>query len=226
MTPPDNLRKAPSMSDVNALVAEWTAAMEGVPEREIERAFIVDGYGEAIQGEAVLYLPDDNEAEFRGAHAEVISAWFERCSPSGIRSLLALLAQQAARLEEVTRERDEVAEKARYAVMSMIFMPGVRAALDGMPEDDPVEPYLKRIRELEAAEAALAAAEAEKERAVADEREACAKLAYDLLVAQPEYDTFTAEYCDGHNDGSDAAQAAIAAAIRARAALSEKEQDR
>lgn len=70
------------------------------------------------------------------------------------------------------------------------------------------------------AEAALTAAEAERDRLVAEEREACAKLASDLAIAQPVYGAFRAEYCDGHSDGSDAAQAAIAQAIRARAALS------
>lgn len=79
-------------------------------------------------------------------------------------------------------------------------------------------------RQRDAAKAALTAAEAEVGRLVAEEREACAKLAYDLPIAQPEYGTFTAEYCDGHSDGSDAAQAAIAAAIRARACLSSKKE--
>jgi hypothetical protein len=86
------------------VVAEWRDAMEGVPDGEIERAFIVDGYGEAIQGEAVLYLPDDNEAEFRGAHAEVISAWFERCSPSGISGLLDRLTAAEARVTALEAE--------------------------------------------------------------------------------------------------------------------------
>ncbi len=106
-----------------------------------------------------------------------------------------LIAHQAARLEEVT---------VKYG--------------DGQRE------LCRALGRLDAAEAARAAAEAEKEMAIAQEREACAKLSYDLSIAQPEYGTFTAEYCDGHSDGSDAAQAAVAAAIRARAALSEKEQ--
>lgn len=70
-------------------------------------------------------------------------------------------------------------------------------------------------------EAAIAIAERNKARgetvkAVEAERESCAKIAYDLCLSQPEYGTFSAEYCDGHSDGSDAAQAAIAASIRAR----------
>lgn len=98
-----------SPESAEKVVAEWRAAMEEVPDGEIDRAFIVDGHGEAIQGEAVLYLPDDNEAEFRGSHAEVISAWIARCSPSGISGLLALIEQQAAELAEVRRSVSDYA---------------------------------------------------------------------------------------------------------------------
>jgi hypothetical protein len=101
------------------VVAEWRDAMEGVPDGEIERAFIVDGYGEAIQGEAVLYLPDDNEAEFRGAHAEVISAWFERCSPSGISGLLDRLTAAEARVTALERDLTSVKQQCETAVYNI-----------------------------------------------------------------------------------------------------------
>jgi hypothetical protein len=119
------------------------------------------------------------------------AAWIARCSPAGIAPLLALIAQQAATIED---------EKA------------LRRSAEGVGRG-----YL---RQWEAAEARATAAEAERDRLVAEEREACAKLASDLAIAQPVYGSFCAEYCDGHSDGSDATQAAITAAIRARAALS------
>jgi hypothetical protein len=105
--------------------------------------------------------------------------------------LLALIAQQTASIEALTKERDEAQAEITLT--------------ESLVADE------RRMR---------FAAEAERDRLVAEEREACAKLASDLAIAQPVYGAFCAEYCDGHSDGSDAAQAAIAAAVRARAALS------
>lgn len=117
-----------------------------------------------------------------------------------VTSLLALIAQQAATIEAKDRARTPQE---------------VRDLFDGMLAD-----FGREQAKRKAAEARATAAEAERDRLVAEEREACAKLASDLAIAQPVYGSFCAEYCDGHSDGSDATQAAITAAIRARAALS------
>lgn len=63
-----------------------------------------------------------------------------------------LLRRAADALSAKDRELAEIRQEALDAVLSMIFMPGVRKALDALPEDDPIEPYLKRIRDLESAE--------------------------------------------------------------------------
>lgn len=52
------------------------------------------------------------------------------------------------------------------------------------------------------------------ERARVEERERCAKKAEAINFGPPEGGTMSAEYRDGHSDGTDVAQALIAAAIR------------
>lgn len=124
-----------------------------------------------------------------------------------------VISQATALIEKIERERDEALDLAQRSTRR----------LTESSEPGFIGAFARRdaaLAERDQYKARVTALEAEKAKAVADEREACAKLAYDLPIAQPEYGTFTAEYCDGHSDGSDAAQAAIAAAIRARAPLS------
>jgi hypothetical protein len=47
-------------------------------------------------------------------------------------------------------------EEAQAIVLSMIFMPGVRAALENLPPDDPVEPYLELAKKALTATARVA----------------------------------------------------------------------
>lgn len=70
----------------------------------------------------------------------------------------AYAAQKAAEAE-----RDDMQKEAREAIMSMLFMPGVRAALETISDDDPVKPWIERAKALEAAEARALAAEAERD---------------------------------------------------------------
>lgn len=101
------------MSDLSAekVVAEWTAAMEGVP------AGPWKWYRTGRVGPLSLDEPDGSAVliaeEYAGSCWIDIGlpaeAWLARCSPSGIRSLLDLIAQQAARLEE----KDALIERLR-----------------------------------------------------------------------------------------------------------------
>lgn len=82
----------------------------------------------------------------------------ERASAAKQALLDALLAQ-AAELAEARAKSEAAIKEARHAVLSMLYMPGVRAALDNLPEDDPVEPYLEMARKGDEALAALKASE-------------------------------------------------------------------
>lgn len=60
-------------------------------------------------------------------------------------------------IDELTRERDEL----RDAVLSLIFLPAVRAVIEDLPEDDILQPYRKH---LEAQASELSALRADRER--------------------------------------------------------------
>ncbi len=57
-----------------------------------------------------------------------------------------LIVAQAAELAEAREKAETAIEDAKMAVLSMLWMPGVRAALDNLPEGDPIETYLEMAR--------------------------------------------------------------------------------
>jgi len=120
MTLPNNPRKAPPMAEVNDVVAEWTAAMEGVtPGEWASLHHAPDDYytfGHGFEARQVDTAPADkyhwpvrictSPGGVSQPQPSRDADWIARCSPSGIRSLLDLLAQQAAREEALTKARD------------------------------------------------------------------------------------------------------------------------
>lgn len=100
---PDTSRKAPPMAEVNDVVAEWTAAMEGVtPFRDEDVIRYEHGGGR------IAIMRDGERTLVADLYQEADREFFARCSPGGIRSLLDLIADQAARLEENERVIAEV----------------------------------------------------------------------------------------------------------------------
>ena len=94
------------------VVAEWRAAMEGVPGGPW-----IDGLmGESQSDGEVYYVRSSacspleimTEGPDIGiACDKAVAAYIRRCSPSGISALLALIESQRATIERVERERDE-----------------------------------------------------------------------------------------------------------------------
>lgn len=84
-----------------------------------------------------------------------------------------LIEARDADIARATVEREAAITGAREAVLSMMWMPGVRAALDAIPTGQPYEPWVRKANEADrwearalAAEAALAKAVAERTRVV------------------------------------------------------------
>lgn len=134
-------------------VAEWTTAMGGVtpgPWRPSRLGFqVVSDYPEpawqsVVELQTVSRSSPNVEREMETQQA--IANWIARCSPTGIRSLLDLIAQQAARLEEVTKERDE-AQSATTA-WQQVFESIEAHLQDRVAMNDPASPatYLNIIR--------------------------------------------------------------------------------
>lgn len=100
-------RTTPAMN-AKAVVEEWTSAMEGVtpgPWRPSRFGFqVVSDYPEpAWQSvvELTTVSRSEPDAEREMLTQQAIANWLARCSPAGIRSLLALIAQQADEIERL-----------------------------------------------------------------------------------------------------------------------------
>lgn len=145
--------------DPTALVAEWTAAMEGVPDGPWTHE-----PWHVSEGPPTVYVKDG--WLLCAAPADDHARWIARCSPAGIAPLLALLAQQAATTEAVTKERDELRDFGGSAVETA----GRILEFLGIGQDASKEPGTDRRRDRlaawidKAAEARATAAEAERDR--------------------------------------------------------------
>lgn len=110
---PANPTARESNSTEAEVVAEWRAAMEGVPdgpwkwypwhvEEGPPTVYVKEGW-------LLCAVPSDDHAK-----------WVARCSPAGISGLLALIESQRATIERVERERDEAKAVAYERAAEMV----------------------------------------------------------------------------------------------------------
>ncbi len=146
---------------------------------------------------------------YNGTMQATCAGSFIECAGSDVEAPIAMWNRRAA-LSAVP-EKDKGAGLKKWRWRSRV-KGGAWDAWEQGRYGGEVPPFM----EVEEQYALLPASGAVESGGVEVEREACAKVADGLALSQPEHGTFSAEYCDGHSDGSDAAQAAIAAAILAR----------
>jgi hypothetical protein len=214
------------MAEVNDVVAEWTTAMEGVTPgpwkwwtscswRRLSSAV----RGHDRDGGVICPIVSRSDGHPDLIVSDEDMAWIARCSPSGIRSLLDLLAHQAARLEEkdalIERLKLEAQIHAGEARCHKSTVHEAYQACTGATGEPGnwhgAEPIKAALTE---AKAALTAAEAEKER-----------LLKEIALFD---DVINAAGLEAHDAGNQEAETALAGlkiAIEAeRAALSPKKE--
>lgn len=145
------------------VVAEWRAAMEGVPagpwkwypwhvEEGPPTVYVKEGW-------LLCAVPSDDHAK-----------WVARCSPAGISGLLALIESQRATIERVEQERDEATERATSweeqfhaaANAASVYSEFWERHVDDFDAAGNYIPHSQIDGDLRAAEARVTALEAEK----------------------------------------------------------------
>lgn len=145
-------------------LAEWRRAMEGVT----PGPWCLDGHNLSAVLHCVTPKGHPDAKHLTGDYVTVArcentwradASWIVRCSPAGISALLDALEAMGCELAEAGAGKQRAIDGAREAVLSMMWMPGVRAALDQIPEDDPLEPWVRKANEADGWEARAIAAE-------------------------------------------------------------------